>query len=448
MWRAAPVLRPDSAGYMHLAQNLGNFHLGDMSLRTPGYPILLVLTGASRQPTHTLFYVSLALHLISIWLLAHILSSLGLGHRALLIFAALLLLPPYVEASGYVLSENLAEFCLAAGFGSLSYWFFSKHTSLLWISAASFAYAALTRPTFQAAGLLLASYLWISPRLFPSIGLSSRQSLRAALILVLVPSAVMGVYSILNYVESGYFGSTALSLGLSTRTVRFVERLPDGYAKTREALIRARNADLIQTGSSHTGYQSTGRALGELQETAGIRAADIPRHLLKVNLLLITTAPLTYLQEGAYAISSYWFPQARPLANMNSRLVQLDWAIFHFLVVFCFALQLFVLGGTQFLQLSRRMFGSRGEPLRILVTTPQQIVTYYLALTLVVYTMLVSCFVQTGDPRYRIPTDPIIIFLVFLGGHIWINAVRRIPSGEPQQAACPVSGHDVATTIE
>jgi hypothetical protein len=364
------------------------------------------------------------LHFVSIWLLAGVLAYLGLGHRALLTFAVLLLLPPYVEASAYVLSENLSEFCLAAGLASLLYALFGKRTSLLWISSFFFAYAALTRPTFQAATLALVGCLWITTYLRPSIALRSRDFKAASLILVLVPCGVVGAYSAMNYVKYGYFGSSAFSSGLNTRTVRFLERLPDRYATTREALIRARNSDLVE-GTSHTGYQSTGRALTDLQVIAGIPESRIAGHLLKIDLLLIAKAPLSYLQEVGYAVSSYWFPRSTSLANLDSRFLQFGWAVVHFFVILCFGLQLIVLTGTELLLLSRRVFAS-SRPVALLEATRCQMLAYYLALTLVVYTMLVSCLVQTGDPRFRMPTEPLIMVLIFLGTHIWINSVRRL----------------------
>ena len=41
--------------------------------------------------------------------------------------------------------------------------------------------------------------------------------------------------------------------------------------------------------------------------------------------------------------------------------------------------------------------------------------------TLVVYTMLLSCFLDIGEPRQRRPTDVVIVFLCFLG----VSYLRR-----------------------
>ena len=59
----------------------------------------------------------------------------------------------------------------------------------------------------------------------------------------------------MNYSKFNFFGIYPMTgFNLSTRTVRFLERLPDEYAAEREALIRARcNADLIARGGRSCG---------------------------------------------------------------------------------------------------------------------------------------------------------------------------------------------------
>jgi len=433
---------------MHLAEDLRHFRLSDLSLRTPGYPILLVLTGASQHATAALFYVQLGLHFIAVWLLASMLSGLGLSHRPLLLFGVLLILPPYVEASGYVLPENLTEFGLAVGLFSLCSWISTNRVVFLWMSSGALAYTALTRPTFQAAAVAITACLWVCTRLLRLDGFRHLNLLRAGTVLVLVSAAVMGSYSVLNYVKFGYFESPILSLSLTTRTIRFVERLPDRYAVMRDALIRSRNADLI-TGSSHTGYQSVGRVLEEMHRTSGLPEAEIAQDLVKANLVLIAKAPLSYLLEVADAVSAYWFPWTQGLANSNTRFVQFLWSVLHFVVIFIFGVQLFALGGTQLFGLSKGLMArSPAETPSILVTTPHQVFAYCLALTLVVYTMVISCFLNVGIPRYRVPTDPIIILLLFLGVQIWTNSVRHVPAGDRQVAGNGTSDRDANPAIK
>jgi len=48
---------------------------------------------------------------------------------------------------------------------------------------------------------------------------------------------------------------------------------------------------------------------------------------------------------------------------------------------------------------------------------------YGLAGMIVFYTAAVSCLIEVGDPRYRVPTDALIVFMVFLGIHLWRRLV-------------------------
>jgi hypothetical protein len=44
-----------------------------------------------------------------------------------------------------------------------------------------------------------------------------------------------------------------------------------------------------------------------------------------------------------------------------------------------------------------------------------QLEVFILAGAIVVYTALVSSFFETGDPRYRVPTDGLIVLMAFVG---------------------------------
>src|SRR6267378_3128762 len=62
LWRSAPVQTADSPGYIAAAQDLSDFDREQLSLRTPGYPLLLLVTASTHTPTRRLFYASLLLH--------------------------------------------------------------------------------------------------------------------------------------------------------------------------------------------------------------------------------------------------------------------------------------------------------------------------------------------------------------------------------------------------
>src|SRR5262249_20070385 len=75
-WVTGPIMASDSPEYLSTGQRLLNFQTSE--LRTPGYPLLIVLAGSAQSPNRTLFFVSPLLHFVSIWLLASVLYCAGL----------------------------------------------------------------------------------------------------------------------------------------------------------------------------------------------------------------------------------------------------------------------------------------------------------------------------------------------------------------------------------
>ncbi len=55
--------------------------------------------------------------------------------------------------------------------------------------------------------------------------------------------------------------------------------------------------------------------------------------------------------------------------------------------------------------------------------------TWWIALAIVVYTAVVSVTVDMGEPRYRTPTDPLILLVIFEGAYMTFEALR--PAREP-----------------
>jgi hypothetical protein len=433
LWSSAPVMESDSWSYLGAAQDLSDFHIDQLQERAPGYPLLLALTGSSQSPNRTLFFASLLLHFSSIWLLASLLYRAGLTEMRLNLFSLILLLPPFVEPAGYVLSENLAEAMLVTGFVSFILWYLNQKTIWMLISAVTTGYAALTRPTYQVLALAVVGYLLLVRVLLPWAAVKWRDLIKASLILISVSIVMVGGYAFLNYRNFGYFVVTPkLGLSLSIKTVRVIDRLPDEYAAIREILIRARNADLV-TGED-VGYMYIWGAVPELTKITGFEQPQLSDYMLKLNWMLIQKAPLNYLREVFWAFGTYWLPSSSTLANFNSRSVQLLWGLIHFLLVGAFALNLiFLLGAAIYLKVTN-LFGRHVSrlPLKELRLIHFQGLMYGLAGMIVFYTAAVSCLIEVGDPRYRLPTDALIVFMLFLGTHLWrrlINLTIEISSG-------------------
>src|SRR5262249_6907906 len=152
--------------YVVVARDIRDWKFDQLRDRTPGYPLLLRLAGAAESPSRSLFQVSMLLHFSSIWLLACALRAAGLPEVMLQIFAFLLVLPPYVEPAGYVMTENLAQFVLALAVTCLVFWFLSLKSIWLLLAALAIAYSGLTRPAYLALAFAISGCAFLLPILF------------------------------------------------------------------------------------------------------------------------------------------------------------------------------------------------------------------------------------------------------------------------------------------
>jgi len=412
---------------MEAARDLSDGSVDTLNNRSPGFPLFLILTGATEHPTRAFWFLSLILHFSGIWLLAQILHAARLSEKALILVGVLLLLPPQVENAAILMTENLTQFCLILGLTSLIWWFRGRKTSWLIVSAFAIAYSGLVRPTYQLFAFVIAGCFLVIRHLLPG-SFKISEMVKASVILIAATVLIVGGYSSLNYHKFGYFGVTPLlGFNLNSKTVRVIERLPNEYADVRQMLVTARDKQLISPGSSHTGLQyiwSIG--IEGVQEKTKLSKAEASKYMLHLNLLLIRKAPLEYLSSVAESMAVYWFPSNKDLANMNSRLLELVWVLVHFVIVGLLALQLLVFGGITVLDISKRIVTRNSKAIIDLSSHKIAVVAYLLSGVTVFYTMLITCMVDIGDPRQR-SGDALLVFMLFIGLHIWWRSMRGDP---------------------
>src|SRR5207249_4856811 len=145
----------------------------------------------------------------------------------------------------------------------------------------------------------------------------------------------------------------------------------------------------------------------ELLKITGLQYPALSNYMLRLNLLLIQKAPLHYLQEVIETFATYWFPSSTPLANFDSRFVQLLWGLLNFGVMGGFAFSLIVLSGaTIYVKVSGLSLAvDNTPPLNALGSLEFSGLIYGLAGTIVFYTAAISCLIEIGIPRYRVPND-------------------------------------------
>ena len=118
------------------------------------------------------------------------------------------------------------------------------------------------------------------------------------------------------------------------------------------------------------------------------------------------------------------FSRRGELANLSSSLLQLLWAVIHFLLIGGFFLSLVLLiGAATHINLVGTFVPAHNLPEKELRMFPLQALMYGFAGTIVFYTAAISCLIEVGDPRYRVPTDALIVFMVFLGSQSWWRLV-------------------------
>jgi hypothetical protein len=419
-WPTAPLIEGDSPQYMAVAVDLSDGRIDALHDRSPGYPLLLTLTGSAHQPTRTLLLVSLFLHFSSIWFLAAALHDADAGPMLLLAFAGLLALPLYVEPAGHVMTENLAQFLLAVGTSWVVRSFTRSRPWMLGAASLALAAAAVTRPTYQALGVALGVVLL----LLPARVLPRRQAVTGAVSLAIGPALVLGTMAWHNSSRFDYFGLVPTAgVHLSTKTMSFVERLPDEYADVREILIRERDAQLVKRGGTHTGTQTIWSVREEIQAATGLSKATLSSYLVRMNLTLIGRAPVEYLQEVARSLATYWFPAAGSLATLRSSALRWLWAALHLGVVGFLVVQLVTVSGTW---VYRVVLPSRVPP--ALAVSPGQWLAWIIAGTTVLYTMVLSCFLDIGEVRQRRPTDALVLFMCVAGLCVWLRTHAALTS--------------------
>jgi hypothetical protein len=425
-WPDAPIIEGDSPQYLQVSQDLEDFKLDALHDRAPGYPMLLVLTGSSRGPGRTLLVVSLLLHFVSIAVLAGVLRACDLPRSWILVFCCLLLLPPYVEPAAHVMTENLAQFALVSALGCIVAWFVQGRRWLLAAASVFIGFAALTRPTYQALAVVLGAGFLVCPAALRPPGCTRSRIVKAAVPLCAGTMLMLGLVSWANYRNLGYFGVVPTAgIHLSTKTMAFVERLPDEYGAVREILIRERDAQLTKRGGTHSGTQTIWTARSQIAAVTGLSQAQLSSYLVRMNLTLIRRAAVEYLEEVARSLAVYWFPPAGAQAAMHSPVLRWVWALLHVAVVLALFCQLVVLTGVGLLRASASVAGlvTAGAGVQ-LTATRTQMFAYAVTAAIVFYTMFLSCLLDIGEVRQRRPTDVLLLLMVFVAGHVWAQSLR------------------------
>jgi len=393
LWRQAPSVTNDWGGYARVAKDIAK-HLLPTALhfRTPGYPILLVLTGSTDTPTRALFVLQLLLYMSSVYLMIGLLRDQGFPIWVRLAVCFLVLLPPFVEPSAYALTESPSAFLLIT-----TVWLVARRGWGRWSALGSgltAGFAALIRPGYQLLGLVIA------------LALFAMGHRRKALGLALIFSVTVGSLAAYNAVRFGYPSITpATGWNLSTRTTTFLEGWRD--ERTRGYLVGVRDS-MAGVWRSHFPYMYIWHVnKGRLTELTGLEGVALDNYMLSTNLRLIKSDPIGYLSEVGKSLAQIWLPDSN-LADFGSKYLFAGWTLLHFTVLGLFLLQLTVALGVA---LTRRKADVH--------SSAETGIVYVVATTIIAYTVVASCALDVGFPRYLRPVDLLVVLATTIGMRHW-----------------------------
>jgi hypothetical protein len=214
LWKSAPFRETDTADYLNAARAIAGGDMATRQPRTPGFPLFLILVGTGRP----FFFVSLALHLIAVALLALVLRSAGVRAWLVRLFILLSVLPPFVQKDAYLLTEGLFEFLMVAGVAGL--WLRRRSRIQLLLSGLAFALSTLTRPQNQLFPVLLGILMILY--------FGWKQGLKFASLLVAPSILLVGGLMANNWFRFHDPNLTYnLGIHLGTRTVTLFDDIPD-----------------------------------------------------------------------------------------------------------------------------------------------------------------------------------------------------------------------------
>jgi hypothetical protein len=428
-WPTAPVATNDSPSYLRVANDIRHLRLTELHERTPGYPLLLVLTGSVQQPTRSSFYASLALQLLTVACFGYLLAGVGVSTIWVWLFILIALLPPFVEPAAYVMTESLSGFGLGLTYAFLLAWLRSGRKSIYLAFSVMALYTALIRPTYQALPVFL---LFCLP-VFAMVGIIPKNWLKllaplgATAVLCL---SVFAIWALVNYARFGFFGTNSLGpYALSTKTATFVESLPEQYAGIRSILVKYRDRYIIEPFNDHTAQNYIFRAFPEVRAYYQGDEVKALRAIEEVNTYLILHKPFSYLGDCLRVLGTYWTPNDAPLSAGQSTILRALWAVVQLMVVGVFFVQLLAVFGLIL------FFAPLGATKRSLPSWmnvgPDLMAAYVIGIALIVYTMVVSCFLGIGAARYRVPTDLMILSTTIMGFAIWSRITASVSTSTP-----------------
>ena len=432
LWQQkAPLYRLDSYGYLETSQDLNDWSLEELHRRSPGYPILMRLTGVQtdQDSGQLLFFVQLLMHFGMTAVAVLTLRALQVRRVVPLVVLLVLALEPLiVGASALAMSETFTIFLVVVGTCALLLYLNGRSWLYALLSGAMLGYLTLVRPTFQLLAAVVVGILVLAALLWPHL---RRRAAVAGVFNVLFTGLLLCGFILFNKQQFGFGGLTPLAgFNLATRTPHALELIPDEYAAVREILIRYRH-DTITTEPHKTSPIGITRyiwaAVPELKAELGMNDIELAEFLVDINVDLIRRAPNLYIEEVSMMFGNYWQPfSPDPVLVRGAPFYALSGL--HALKVIFILLMTGALTTALLLFLLTRRSVGRMVAARLKTADHVKLIGVTLWLTISLYNLLISIMMDVGSPRHRLPTDMLLIMSAVIALDYLLHVRQLLPA--------------------
>lgn len=411
----SPIYEPDSLSYAAIARTLADTGVFDASTRLPGYPALLAffyrLSGPGDMPVVVLQHLlGLALYFMFLPLLP--------GRRAKIFFALFvlfdLLFTSYQHA---LLPETIFAFLLCAAAVEFRKYADTRKGAHILACGALLAAGIFMKPVLKFFPFPIALLLLLERRPF-------RRKLASAALLLCIPLLSVWAWSCRNYVRSGSFALLPFdSVHFAGRFVTHLEFPEDSFS--RRAFL-----DKIASEPPGTPIEQRRRlvapVVAELKKDGKRTDAQINAEFSRIAKLSILRHPFIYAKETLIE-AFYFFFSAHNLYAKHALKDKLLFSVKDGLREGRYGAVLLKVGvslhplywlllllAVYFTVYNRRAVLSGGDPF------------LGFSYAAIFYITALSCMVNEGLSRYRMPLQPFMILMA-------AQALERLLPGRPEQ---------------
>lgn len=399
------TLYPDSRDYILLAERLRDFSLsGYEGERSPGYPLLIYLTGFSG------ILIAITQSLIGICTLIVIYKTMiSTGVKRNFSFSIILLLSCYLPTIFFevtLLTETVTLFIV-----SLIFFLFFKLTKDKEYSFSTFLWLTLLCGYL----ILIKPFYIFLPFLLTIILLCQKNKIKTiwakCTIFVLIPSLVFLGWSYVNKVNTGYFvSSTYYGFNLAQNCVTFAKKTTPEYAEIGDIYAKYRDKRVSDKETAMTIWD----AYPELTEKTGLSLPDLSKKLYDYSIATIKMNPVAYLKQVFVSWCNFWK-------------TSLYWEPYSFSVPQASQIVLYICYAERILLQVVKILFVLLIPINIVFCIRKRRITPQLTISLIVLTASVlQAFATYGtNSRYSFPFEMLIVISVVLNYIQYLEYKRK-----------------------